>query len=349
MAGDVEEQLHESPEYLQTSLAAAMTLGFREGRFYRNAKLYCINLLLTYGSGCAGNCAYCGLSKRRPGEAQDKSFIRVEWPVYSTDDIIREIAARPGRIKRACISMITNKRSIGDTISITKRLRAETDVPVSLLIAPTILTRDDLVSFKEAGADYIGIAVDAATPDFFEQTRGKGVKGPHKWDRYWECFQEAVEIFDGRVVGSHLIVGLGETEKEIIDTIQKVYDIGGFTHLFSFYPEETSQLEDHPQPPMGQYRRVQLARYIIDEGIASADGFTFDGDGRLTSYGMDDVALNEIIERGVPFMTSGCPGDDGCVACNRPFANSLPGPDVRNYCFEMNDEDIERVKGQLWK
>ncbi|EMR74670.1 hypothetical protein MBGDF03_01269 [Thermoplasmatales archaeon SCGC AB-540-F20] len=49
----------ESPEYLRTSLAAAMTLGFKNGRFYRNAKLPCINLLLTYNSGCAGNCGYC--------------------------------------------------------------------------------------------------------------------------------------------------------------------------------------------------------------------------------------------------------------------------------------------------
>ena len=49
-----------SPEYLRMSLAAAMTLGFKPGLFYRNAKLYCINLLLTYRSGCAGRA-------RRPG------------------------------------------------------------------------------------------------------------------------------------------------------------------------------------------------------------------------------------------------------------------------------------------
>ena len=36
---------HSSPEYVRLSLAAAMTLGFAEGRFYRNARLGCINLL----------------------------------------------------------------------------------------------------------------------------------------------------------------------------------------------------------------------------------------------------------------------------------------------------------------
>lgn len=42
----------ESPEYLQISMAAAMTLGIVPGQFYRNTRLSCINTLLTYPSGC---------------------------------------------------------------------------------------------------------------------------------------------------------------------------------------------------------------------------------------------------------------------------------------------------------
>jgi len=42
----------ESPEYLRMSLAAALTLGLKNGSFYRGARLYCINLLLTYKRGC---------------------------------------------------------------------------------------------------------------------------------------------------------------------------------------------------------------------------------------------------------------------------------------------------------
>ena len=40
---------------------------------------------------------------------------------------------------------------------------------------------------KKAGADRVGIAIDAATPELFDQLRGKGVGGPHRWDHYWEC------------------------------------------------------------------------------------------------------------------------------------------------------------------
>ena len=47
------------------SSAAATTLALKAGRFYRNAKLHCLNLLLTYDDGCLGRCAYCGLSGAR--------------------------------------------------------------------------------------------------------------------------------------------------------------------------------------------------------------------------------------------------------------------------------------------
>jgi biotin synthase len=118
----------ESPEYLRMSLAAAMTLGFKPGLFYRDARLYCVNLLLTYSSGCAARCSYCGLSRERPGAADgDKSFIRVSWPTYGLDEIIAAIAARPDRVKRVCISQVTNTRSIRDSIAITRRLRESFD------------------------------------------------------------------------------------------------------------------------------------------------------------------------------------------------------------------------------
>lgn len=337
----------ESPEYLRTSLAAAMTLGYKNGRFYRNAKLPCINLLLTYSSGCAGNCSYCGLSMKRPGVYVDKSFIRVEWPTYHLNEIIERINLKSDIIKRICISMITNTRSIKDTIQITKTLKQHLDIPVSLLISPTILKKENLVEFKKSGADKIGIAIDCATPELFEKIRGKNVNGPHKWKEYWQCYKDSISIFGKRNVGVHLIVGLGETEKEMIETIQKAYDLGGSTHLFSFFPEKDSFLADHPQPKIGQYRRVQLARYLIDEGLGRIDTFSFDDSGIVIDFGINEEKLSSIISLGDPFMTSGCPGNDGQVACNRPYANCLPGPEIRNYPFQPEKEDIKLIKNQL--
>jgi biotin synthase len=74
----------------------------------------------------------------------------------------------------------------------------------------------------------------------------------------------------------------------------------------------------------------------------------FDGDGRLVSFGVPADRLEEVLSTGEPFRTSGCPGPDGEVACNRPFANSRPGPDLRNYPFPLDPDDLAKVRRELW-
>lgn len=336
----------ESPDYVRTSLAAAMTLKLIPGMFYRNAKLYCVNLLLTYAEGCAGNCAYCGLSSGREGEWEKNSFIRVTWPTYPLSDIIHRMIRYSEDIRRVCISMITRHRAVDDTIQIIKRIRDKTDTPISALITPTIMNISDLEKLKQAGCDHIGIAIDAARPDLFDKFRGKGVKGPHKWHKYWETVKNATSIFR-EAVGVHLIVGIGETEKDIIETIQYAQNIGASTHLFSFYPEENSQMSDHRPPSIQHYRRIQLARYLINQGIKTISDMKFNEEGRLDTINITGSELDRIIDSGLPFMTSGCPGINGEVACNRPYANERPGELIRNYPFKPEKSDIKLIRKQL--
>ena len=337
----------ESPQAVRMSLAAAMTLGFKKGLFYRNARLYCINLLLTYQQGCAAKCAYCGLSSHRPGRYEGKSFIRVPWPIHLVGDVVERISERQDRVKRICISMITHKRAVQDTKDVCRHLRSAFDVPVSLLISPSIVGYDDLVDFKAAGADKIGVAIDAATPRLFDRFRGSGVGGPHKWENYWQCLTDALALFGEGNAGSHFMVGMGETEEEMCAAVQRVRDAGGTTHLFSFFPEPNSRMADHSPPPLDQYRRIQLARYLIDGRRSRADEFQYNEKGRIVDFGVLPRDLDDVIDSGEPFRTSGCEGYDGQVACNRPFANSRPGPFMRNYPFPPTREDVLRVREQL--
>jgi biotin synthase len=343
----LEQHQFESPKYLRMSLAAAMTLDFKKGLFYRNAKLFCINLLLTYGSGCVARCAYCGLSSQRAGQSDHKSFIRVVWPTHALDEIIQSINRHQDRVKRICVSQVTHKNAGHDTYAICRVLRGSYDIPISLLVAPTTTTRKDLMAYKTAGADKIGVAIDLATPDLFDQYRGAGVNGPHRWETYLERLVQAIEIFGRRNAGAHFICGMGETEKELVTAIQMVQDMGGWTHLFSFFPEAGSRLEDRPAPPMDKYRRIQLARFLIDEGLTRLERFVFDESNQIVDYGISHDRLEAVIDSGNPFRTSGCAGYDGQVACNRPYANSRPGPDIRNYPFPPDRDDMIRIRGQM--
>jgi biotin synthase len=333
-----------SPQFVQTSLAASLTLGFQQGSFHRNAKLKGLNLLLHYDEGCLGKCHFCGLSRSRQDAPRGKTFIRVDWPLYPLEEIIERMKGKE-QIHRVCLSMITHPKALEDTVYVIGRLRRGTDLPISVLIAPTLIRYDDsLAAIKKAGADRVGIAIDAATPELFDRLRGKGVGGPHQWEHYWDVVRMAVNVFGRFHAGIHLIVGLTETEEQMVAAIQKGQSMGALTHLFSFFPEKGSPMEKHPSPPLGQYRRIQLARWIINEGLGSASQMKFDEKERSIDFGMD---VEPLIQTGEAFMTSGCPGSDGKVACNRPYGNERPSEPIRNFPFMPEKEDIEEVKRQL--
>lgn len=333
-----------SPEYVQTSLAASLTLGFQQGSFYRNARLKGLNLLLHYEEGCLGRCHFCGLSKSRLEGPKGKTFIRVDWPLYPLEEII-ERTKNKNQIHRVCISMITHPKALEDTIHVVKKFKEKTELLISVLISPTLIhERQPLMAIKQAGADRLGIAIDAATPELFDRLRGRGVSGPHRWDHYWEVVRWSAEVFGKFFIGIHLIVGLGETEKEMVEAIQKGQNMGAFTHLFSFFPEKGSPMQNHPSPPVAQYRRIQLARWIINEGLGCVSQMKFDEQGKLVDFGTD---IEPLIEMGEPFMTSGCPAKNGKVACNRPYGNERPSGPIRNFPFMPEKEDIEEIRKQL--
>ena len=341
-----------SPEYVQMSTAAAITLGLVPGKMHRTACTHCLNLLVTYPEGCRANCAYCGLARHRE-EARDyadRNFIRVDWPTARYDDVIARVqaGADQGQFQRMCISMITHPNSNADTfILLEKWLRAVPQVPVSVLSNPTTLERDDLVRMQRMGADIFTVALDAVTPEIFERTRGKGVDSPHKFEHYWRAIEWAAEVFGPEKFGAHLIGGLGETEREILEVAQKIRDLGGHNHMFAFYPEHGSLMEDWPPVDRGQWRRVQLARFIIDYAGGHIRDMAFDVEGRVIDFGVPEPQLAEIINSGKPFRTSGCPGkDDDISACNRPYGDSSP-TDILSFPFALNRRDVAIVKRQL--
>ncbi len=335
----------ESPEWVRTSLAAAMTLGLRPGRFHRGARLGCLNLLLTYTRGCTGRCSYCGLARDRRTAGSGQTFIRVGWPAYPLDRILERARQRGGRLRRVCVSMVTRPGAFEDTLRVIRRARRVTGLAVSALVAPTALPGAGWPEvLRRAGADCVGVAVDAATPELFDRHRGRGVGGAHRWERYWAAVHEAVGTFGRGRVSVHLIVGLGETEQEMVGAIQRARDAGAVPHLFSFFPEPGSRLARQGQPPVERYRRIQAARHLIVEMGLDPDAMVFDGSGRIISFGAD---LGPLLRDGAAFMTSGCPGPDGRVACNRPYGNERPGGVLYNYPFRPDLEDLAAAARNL--
>lgn len=337
----------ESPQYVRLSLAAGMTLGFTRGWFYRNARLGCINLLLTYDSGCKANCAFCGLANEKERRNTGGSFIRVPWRAYPVEAVIEAVKRAPVHVSRVCISMITHPRAREDVLDISRAIARRTEKAVSLLIAPSVLKKGDLQSMKDAGAERIGVAIDCATERLFIKHRGRPMRSPHNWYRYWKTYEESLVVFGEGMSGVHLICGLGETEREMAAAISRARSMGGSTHLFSFFPEPRSAMEGHLPPAIGSYRRIQLARWLIDHDRARAEGMEFNSRGQIVGFGISQGDLQEIIGTGSPFETSGCPGPDGKVACNRPYGNEKPGTGIRNFPFPPDADDLAEIRMEL--
>ncbi len=345
----------QSPDYVQMSTAAAITLGVMPGRMFRCGCTRCLNLLLTYPEGCRANCAYCGLARHREAERDfaDRNFIRVDWPAVPTDQVI-EIVSSEGEntpFHRMCISMITHPRSEDDTFTVLKKwtdkITPET-VPVSILSNPTTMTRNDVEKLSDFGADIFTVALDAATPELFDRTRGKGVQSPHNWKKYWEILLDARDVFGDQKFGAHIIVGMGETEEQVLRLVQELVDLGGHSHMFCFFPENGSLMDHLPATPRDQWRRVQVGRYLIDYYDVNVAHMKFDEEGRVVDFGLPQAELDAVIDSGIPFRTSGCPGKfaQDISACDRPYGDSPPS-DIASYPFQPNEVDLKKIRHQL--
>lgn len=344
-----------SPEYVQMSTAAAITLGIMTGKMYRCACTRCLNLLLSYPEGCRANCAYCGLARHREAERDyaDRNFIRVDWPAVPLEKVIDKVAAdgAASPFHRMCISMITHPRSDDDTVTVLKqwtdRISPET-IPVSILSNPTTMVRGDVQRLHELGADIFTVALDAATPEIFDRTRGKGVQSPHSWAKYWEILNDARDIFGPQKFGAHIIVGMGETEHDVLTLVQQLVDMGGHSHMFCFFPEKGSLMDHLPATPRDQWRRVQLARYLIDYRGVRVAQMKFDGEGRVSDFGIAQGELDDVINAGVAFRTSGCPGKfaEDISACDRPYGDSPPS-NIASFPFPPNKSDVRKIRRQL--
>jgi biotin synthase len=151
----------------------------------------------------------------------------------------------------------------------------------------------------------------------------------------------AVKVFGKGKVSTHLIVGLGESDREILRIIQKMKDFSVNTGLFSFTPISGTKLEKREKIPLSRYRRIQLAHYLITRRRTRVENMYFNINGDLSNLGIPKDKIVKVIRTGTPFMTSGCPD------CNRPFYNERPSGPIYNYPRKLRSEEIVEIENDF--
>jgi biotin synthase len=337
-----------SPEYVRISMASAIALRIRSGRFSRDFEFGGINLLLNYEQGCRSDCGYCGLARTRPGSYEDKSFIRVEWPLVRTDELVERMVRSEPALTRLCISMVTHGRAYRDTCDITRRIAARVRTPMSVLVAPPTLKRERLENLRAIGVDMIGIGLDAVTEELFRSIRTEVPAGGLKWDKYWEVVTDARDVFGPWKVNVHTLVGLGETDQDLVALFVALRDRQIFSYLFCFNPEPDSRMAARPKASLRRWRRVQLARHLVEIEGYGLEEFRFDSDGGIAELHAARSAIETVVAEGTAFMTNGCPGENGEPGCTRPYGSYRPAEAFRDYPFSPAASDLEEIRQQLW-
>jgi biotin synthase-related radical SAM superfamily protein len=326
------------PRQIRVSLGSAVVLGLLTGKLdAKPTTAY----LMTYNSGkCNANCSFC--PQARSSQSKDELLSRVSWPSFSSKRVFNRIesASVNNNIKRVCMQALNYPNVFVHLAALVETIKRKADVPISVSCQPR--NRQDIELLAGAGAERIGIALDTATEKLFTAIKGAGVGGPYNWHDQLKRLDEALDVFGKGNVSTHLIVGLGETEEELVNWIQKCLDMGVLTALFAFTPVRGTALENKAQPTITSYRRIQLARYLMINNRKRNDEFIFNTDNEIISdFGLEKNALMKIIETGKPFLTSGCPD------CNRPFYNEKPSGPIYNYHRSLNPSEISLIKQQL--
>lgn len=298
--------------------------------------------IMTYRLGkCSANCGFC--PQARSSDSSTEKLSRIQWPDFPFNDFLMKLkyVSPLKKFKRLCIQTLNYSENIQDLIKIISQIKKVSDIPISVAISP--VSKEHLKELKHKGVERVGIALDGATIEVFNEIKGKDIKGPYKWETHFQCLKDALEVFSEGKVSTHIIVGLGETEKEILKLIEKLNSLKILPGLFAFSPIKGTKFENMEQPKIIKFRKMQLGHHLILKKNKKIANFAFSIKGDLVNFNINEGALRDIVDEGKCFTTSGCPG------CNRPYYTSRPSGPTFNYPRKLETSEKDNIYNSLLK
>lgn len=311
---------------LKLSIGTAAALGLAH---LKTDALPTTAYLMDPGGRCSYNCSFC--AQARCAQSDDSKLSRVIWREYPIDVVMEGLkkAVASGQIKRTCVQVTLSPGSFERTLTIVKAVSSTVDVPMS--VSTNIQNEEQVHALFEAGAARVSIALDAATEPLHQEIKNS------MWHFKIDLLKRMAQRYPGGIT-THFIVGLGESEKEVLTAIDDMYASKVTVGLFAFTPVKGTAMADVPPPSAGQYRRVQLANWLLKTHQVSLDQLIFNDEGQLVKIDADTDKLLSLAQKGVAFQTA------GCVNCNRPFYNENPGHGVMyNYPRPLRPTEAKRA------
>ncbi len=299
---------------LRASVGTLYKLGLRKGKAPELKTAY-----LMLDGKCQFNCLYC--THALMSRTDHRFLSRVVWEEIHINQIIESI--KTSDLSRVCVQTVSYKGYRQDLKSLLTELR-KTEKSISISVRAENI--DEVREYFDLGADRIGIALDVASERLFATIRGGSFKKTMK------LLEDCSHFFAGKI-STHIIVGLGETDREVVELMKKMHELGIQTALFAFTPMKGTILSSAERPPIERYRRIQLARYLI---------FTDRAD-------LIILKANQIIGfKQIPpdannaLLTSGCPD------CSRPYYNERPSEELYNIHSKEFLKNVDLLREVKW-
>lgn len=328
---------HETILFLETIIGFKV----RQGIDFTGIEISGLYLMQHLEEGCQANCAFCVQSEESMGTRKKSTLVDnklMRFPTNVLKDTIHH--AKKNGVKRICVQTVYNKNTVTNLLSLVKFLRSISDIPITACCIP--ISRSSLKALKKAGLDMIFINYETATPELFTQIRGKGRKGPYRWEKTTEAINDALEVFGKYKVGSHLQIGFGESPQDALALIQTMEDKKGKVSLIAFRPVPGTFMQDHERCTYASFHAIQLGSYLIQHKINRLNDFEFDADGNIKNFGLPESELKKIIQSGSPFRNRG-----GCPGCNRVYYETNPGERFYSYPRNLLPEELELIEQEI--
>ncbi len=335
MGREMNRDKMDSMDKIRVSIGTADLIGLYKRNL--DIKMETAYLLMYHNSRCTSNCKFC--AQASGAKSSLDRIARGVYPQFPLKDVVERLAwaVGEGRVKRACIQTLNYPGMFADLLGLVRKITDAVEMPVSISRHPMNL--QELEKLQEAGVDRVVIPLDAATPRVFREIKGSGVGNRYTFEGHLEGLRLALEVYGRGRVGTHLIIGIGESEEDALRCITRLLGLGIDIGLFAHVPIPGTPLARVKRPDISSFRRVQLGMYLLKKGHGF-DRFVFNN-GVLTDFGISGEELDEIVELGEPFMTGGCPN------CNRPFSTESPGGPFYNYPEKPTGTELLRIKNEL--
>jgi radical SAM protein (TIGR04043 family) len=187
-------------------------------------------------------CQFCAIEKSLEG---DRTIAR-KLPEQLAE--VAEAAVRLDGVKH--LIMTTGTPNSGDRgaaylTDCAKAVKARVNLPIQAQCEPP----DDFAWFarmKAAGVDSLGMHLEAVEPEVRARIMPGKSEVPVSY--YFEAFEAAVKVFGWGQVSTYLLAGLGDRLESLVETSDRLIQLGVYPFVVPFVPISDTPLASYPAP-----------------------------------------------------------------------------------------------------